>query len=320
MSLNVVKPGIMDTIQDMGRAGSAHLGIPLSGAADKAALAVGNLVLGNCADTASIECHWPAPVLRLEAPALLALTGADFGATADGIPIQQNRAILLPGNAEIRFVRRHSGARAYLCVRGGFLFPEILGSRSTHVVSATGGFAGRKLATGDNIQFDTGLQQPGPALHASTHGLYPVNHLIRFTPGPEYDRLSENARNDLEYENWKIAVNSNRMGCELSGPLLSLKNNEEMVSSAVIPGTIQLPAGGKPFILLPDCQTTGGYPRIAQIIGADLPAVAQLSPGDSFRLVRVTREEALLAGYMHRLHLRRLAQGVLWHNSNQTGT
>lgn len=320
MSLKVVKPGIMDTIQDVGRPGSAHLGIPLSGAADKAALAVGNLVLGNCADTAAVECHWPAPVLRLEAPALLALTGADFGATADGIPVQQNRTIFLPGNTEIRFVRRHSGARAYLCVRGGFMAPEILGSRSTHVVSATGGFAGRKLATGDTIQFDTGLQQPGAVLHASTHGLYPVNRLIRFTPGPEYDRLSGSARNDLERETWKTGVSSDRMGCELTGPILLLANKEEMVSSAVVPGTIQLPAGGKPLILLSDCQTTGGYPRIGQIIEADLPAVAQLSPGDTFRLVSVTREDALLAGYRHRLHLRRLAQGVLWHNSNQTGT
>lgn len=320
MSLKVVKPGIMDTIQDMGRPGSAHLGIPLSGAADKAALAVGNLVLGNCADTAAVECHWPAPVLRLEAPALLALTGADFGATADGIPVQQNRTIFLPGNTEIRFVRRHSGARAYLCVRGGFLVPEILGSRSTHVVSATGGFAGRKLAPGDTFQFDTGLQQPGAALHASTHGLYPVNRLIRFTPGPEYDRLSGSARNDLERETWKTGVSSDRMGCELTGPILLLANKEEMVSSGVVPGTIQLPAGGKPLILLSDCQTTGGYPRIGQIIEADLPAVAQLSPGDTFRLVSVTREDALLAGYRHRLHLRRLAQGILWHNSNQTGT
>lgn len=320
MSLKVVKPGIMDTVQDMGRPGSAHLGIPLSGATDKIALAVGNLVLGNCAVAAAIECHWPAPVLRLEAPALLALTGADFGATADGIPIQQNRAIFLPANTEIRFVRRYAGARAYLCVRGGFLVPELLGSRSTHVVSATGGLAGKKLATGDNIQFDTGLQQTGPALHASTHGLYPVNHLIRFTPGPEYDRLSGSARNDLERETWKTAVRSDRMGCELTGPILLLANREEMVSSAVVPGTIQLPAGGKPLILLSDCQTTGGYPRVGQIIEADLPAVAQLSPGDTFRLVRVTREEALLAGRRLRLHLRRLAQGVLWHNSNHTGT
>ena len=320
MSLKVVKPGIMDTIQDMGRPGSAHLGIPLSGAADKAALAVGNLVLGNYADTAAVECHWPAPVLRLEAPALLALTGADFGATVDGIPVQQNRTIFLPGNTVIRFVRRYSGARAYLCVRGGFLVSKILGSRSTHVVSATGGFAGRKLATGDTIQFDTGLQQPGPALHASTHGLYPVNRLIRFTPGPEYDRLSGSARNDLERETWKTGVSSDRMGCELTGPILLLANKEEMVSSAVVPGTIQLPAGGKPLILLSDCQTTGGYPRVGQIIEADLPAVAQLSPGDTFRLVSVTREDALLAGYRHRLHLRRLAQGILWHNSNQTGT
>ena len=319
MSLIVLKPGIMDTIQDTGRTGNAHLGIPLSGASDQAALAVGNLLAGNHPGAAAMELHWPAPVLHLEAPALIALSGADFNATANGVPVQLNQAIFLPGNAEIRFVRRTRGARAYLCVRGGFQVPQVLGSSSTHVISVTGGFSGRKLGTGDRISFDEALQSPANTPVASVTGLYPHDNTIRFTTGPEYDWLSENTRNDLEYENWKIAVNSDRMGCELSGPLLSLKNNEEMVSSAVIPGTIQLPAGGKPFILLPDCQTTGGYPRIAQIIGADLPAVAQLSPGDTFRLVRVTREEALLAGYMHRLHLRRMAQGILWHNNQQTG-
>ena len=317
MRLTVLKSGIMDTIQDTGRTGNAHLGIPLSGATDKTALAVGNIVLDNYTDAAAIECHWPAPIFRLEAPALIALTGANFSATAGGVPLPLNKAIFIPGSTEIRFIRRISGARAYLCVRGGF---RGLQGTDTHEIPTSGDLLGRKLVAGDRLLFDELLQLPGNFPMASVHGLYPGDNTIRFMPGPEYNWLSENARIDLERADWTVGVNSNRMGCELTGPLLSQANREEMVSSAVVPGTVQLPAGGQPFILLPDCQTTGGYPRVAQIIGADLPAVAQMSPGDTFRLVSVTREVALQAGYMHRLYLRRLAQGVLWHNSNHTKT
>lgn len=318
MSLLVLKPGIMDTIQDAGRTGGAHLGIPVSGAADAAALAVGNALAGNHPDTAVIEMHWPAPVLLLESPAYIALSGADFGATAHGVPVKPNSSIYLSGGTELRFSRRVSGARAYLCVRGGFLTPEAAGSCSTHLLSGTGGLDGRQLLSGDKIYFDSGLQYAFPGLHASVGGLYPSSGIIRFTAGPEYDWLSQSSRVLLENSQWKTGFRSDRMGFELTGPEICTENRGEMVSSAVVPGTIQLPAGGKPFILLPDCQTTGGYPRIGQIISADLPAVARLSPGDQFRLVCVSREEALSNGYRHRLHLRRLQQGCLWQLKKQT--
>lgn len=313
MSLIVVKSGIMDTIQDAGRPGNAHLGVPVAGAADRAAFSVGNLLVGNQTDTAAIEIHWPAPVFLLDSPAFIALCGADFGATANGIPLKPNAAKYLSGQTEIRFGSRVSGARAYLCVRGGFQVPRVAGSCSTHLLSGTGGYDGRKLQSGDRIQFDITLQEPLVELQARIAGLYPPDNTIRFIPGPEYTSLHDHDMQALERENWQIGLRSDRMGCELSGPLLALKKTGEMVSSAVVPGTIQLPPGGKPFVLLNDCQTTGGYPRIGQIVEADLSAVARLYPGETFRLVKVNREEALLAGYLHRLYLRRLAQGCRWH-------
>lgn len=316
----MLKPGLLDSIQDRGRLGYAHLGINPSGAMDLAALTVANLLTGNDSGEAVLEMHFPAPALRFESDALLALVGADFDARLNGLPVPVHTPVLVAGGSVLEFQKPVSGARCYLAVAGGFDLIPWLGSCSTHLAVQAGGFKGRALQAGDVLPFCrkadlTSVLQGKSSLvlpwRANVAGLYSSGEALRFCPGPEYDFLSSESKKWLETARWKIARQSDRMGYRTEGLALNLTEPLELVSAAVVPGTLQLLPNGHFIILMADSQTTGGYPRIGHIIGADLPKLAQMGAGVAFALERVSLETAMEALYRQAEWLQRLAWGCV---------
>jgi len=311
VSVLVVKAGLLDTVQDAGRWGHAHQGIHAAGAVDPVALRVANLLIGNPADTAAIEMHFPAPHLRLEQAALFALSGADFEAVLNGQAIPVGTPVQAAAGSTLLFRRQTRGMRAYFGVQGGFALEPWLGSCSTDLSAGIGGLYGRALQAGDCLPFRQTL--PTMPLYttiapwrANVSGLYPTDSVFRFLPGPEYDLLDAAARARLETSEWHLSRHNNRMACAVEGPALHLREPVELVSSVVLPGTVQLLPNGTLLLLLADCPTTGGYPRVAQIAAADLPGLAQHRPGAGFCLRKTHLEVAAEASKQQRQLLQRL--------------
>lgn len=316
MSLLVLKAGVLDTVQDGGRFGLAHLGIAPAGAMDAVAFTLANALVANRPTEAVLEMHFPAPVLRFEATAMVALAGADFDAQLAGVPVPMDTPVVAMSGAELVFRRPKTGARCYLSVLGGFDLEPWLGSCSTDLAAQAGGWQGRALQTGDRLPLrqpeKEALQRMGDNCRVlpwgvRPTGVYAADRRVRFLPGPEYPYLGVESRQLLETARWPIAPNSNRMGYRTNGPLLALNDALEMVSTAVTPGTVQLLPDGHFVVLMAGCQTTGGYPRIAQIITADLPRLAQMRAGERFLLEKVDLEKAVEALYSQENWLRRVA-------------
>lgn len=316
MSLQILKPGLLDTIQDEGRYGYSHLGINHSGAMDRVGLAIANYLVGNSAEEAVLEIHFPAPEIRLDTPVLLALAGANFSAEVDGVSLPLHTPVLLQAGVSIKFQKRLSGTRCYLAVGGGFVLEHWLGSCSTNLATGAGGWKGRALRAGDVLALrqntfgaQLGSDEKMRCLpwSANVSDFYPANQPIRFCPGPEYAWLDIESQTNLEKTDWQITAQSNRMGYRLKGAGLQQQHTTELVSSAVTPGTIQLLPNGQPIILMTDSQTTGGYPRIGQVIQADLPQLAQLGAGQSFPLQAVSLD-AVFAALQEQMQLLRRVQ------------
>ncbi len=304
MSLVVRQPGIQTTVQDLGRPAWQHIGVPVGGAMDTQAHTIANLLVGNEPNAAALDCAFGALALQFEAPALVALAGRDITASLDGRPIPAWHAFrALPGTLLVL----HSGCRTTIAVAGGFDVPEVLDSRGTSLRSAFGGWQGRALRKEDRLPI--GAARPlGQRIAAhldtrhrivadwsaspSVRPAYVAHPVVRFIPGPELALLTDTSREALFRDSFGIAHESDRMGYRLTGSPLALTAHREMLSSGVTAGTIQLPPGGAPIVLMADRQTTGGYPRLGEVIAVDLPLVAQLRPGDTVRFVAVSLELA----------------------------
>ncbi|MCK6691380.1 MAG: biotin-dependent carboxyltransferase family protein [Thermoanaerobaculia bacterium] len=319
MSLLVLKPGLLDTIQDRGRFGYAHLGINPTGVMDISAMSVSNLLVGNKPDEAVLEMHFPAPRLRFESAALFALTGADFDARLDGQVVPVHTPVVAAAGTALEFRKPLSGARCYLSVSGGFEMESWLGSRSTNLAVQAGGFHGRALQTDDVLPFrratDYGDILKGKKIivfpwKADVRGLYPGDETLRFFPGAEYEWLTPGSKERLVTTHWKITPHSDRMGYRIEGPALDRNEAVELVSSAVVPGTIQLLPNGQFIILMADSQTTGGYPRIGHVIGADMPGLAQMRVGEVLRLQQVDLQAAEAAKAVQIQGLLRMRWGI----------
>jgi antagonist of KipI len=280
ISIAIKKQGVMDTLQDRGRYGYQHLGIPPGGAMDRLAFRLTNALVGNAEETAALEMHFPAPEIEIAATQLLALGGADFGAELNGIRLPLFQPLLIKAGSLIRFTRKISGSRLYLAVQGGWITDNWLGSESTLLVAGKGGMSGRALRKGD-------------ILNRKEISLYQESGTT--------DRFEM-----LPWQAFRILPESNRMGYRLSGPELFPKKQETMLSSGVTRGSIQLLPDRQLILLMADHQTTGGYPVVGHVCRADLPRLAQLSPGASvsFRLVEQQEAEALYI--RHENHLQQL--------------
>jgi len=294
MGLIIKKPGILTTIQDLGRTGAQKFGLNPAGVMDRAAARTLNVLLGNAESDAVLEMHFPACVIEFETDVMIAIGGADFGAQLNGEPLRNWSSMLAEKGATLSFAKRSSGNRAYVAVSGGLNVPEWRGSRSTNLVAGLGGMDGRKLSAGDVIQCE---ESPGYADRIFTvgHSLIPRYSrfpTVRIVTGSEFEYLSDESERTFLSEGFTLTNDCNRMGYRLSGKLIHLLHPLDMVSTAVSFGTIQLLPDGQLIILMADHQTSGGYPRIGSVISADLPLVAQCGPGDGVSFQMVTIDEA----------------------------
>lgn len=316
MSFSIIKPGILDTIQDLGRTGYGSWGINPGGVMDRYAAQVANLLVGNCGHEAVMEVHFPGPQILFEQNTLIAITGADFSPTVNDEKIPTWQPIVVRKNTVLQFPSLTKGGRCYISVHGGYCADKWLNSYSTHLKAAIGGWQGRALKKGDELPFKentvyfAGLLKEESNFEilpwrVNAEKVYRFPHEIGFIPGHEWDRLSSSAQNNFLENNFLIHPSSDRMGYQLKGAPLALEQSIELVSSAVSFGTVQLLPNGQLIVLMADHQTTGGYPRVAHVISAHLPKLAQLRPSDSvqFRRMDTTAAEDLLLAQQKELHI-----------------
>ncbi|PYF74002.1 5-oxoprolinase subunit C family protein [Pedobacter nutrimenti] len=286
MGIRVIKPGLLSSIQDLGRYGYQKSGMAVSGAMDGLALQIGNLLLGNAKETAGLECTLLGPVLVFEKDQLIALTGGDLSAQIDGLAVPMWKPLYVHRGAVLSFGKAVKGCRTYLCVYGGFNLPEVLSSASTYLKAGIGGWKGRALKRDDLIPFKRLYTKSLKKFNwSSVPGIYPdlQSNRIRVLEGPEFKSFTRKSRSDFFEQSFSLSTQADRMGHYLDGPLLYRDQNGELLSAAVSFGTVQVPPQGKPIVLMADHQTTGGYPRIAQVITADLTCMAQMQAGHQIR-------------------------------------
>ncbi len=298
MSLTITQAGILDTLQDTGRLGSRHLGVNPGGAMDKMALKTANVLVGNNLNEAGIELHFPAAAFLFTEAAIIAISGADFFPTINGFAIPLLRPIAVHKNAVLKFAHRRNGGRAYLSLHGGFAIQEWMGSKSTHIKLQQGGLKGRALQKNDTIAFHKKIQflEDVPAIKELPWKVRPYDNsddpVIHVIQGPEWHWLTNEAQQQLLQGDFAIDIRSDRMGYQLAADPLQKNTQEELVSSGVEFGTLQLLPNGQLIILMADHQTTGGYPRIAQVISTHHSRLAQMMPGQKMRFQLVTHKEA----------------------------
>ena len=278
-SFEVVRPGPLTTVQDLGRPGHAHLGVPRSGAADRSSLKLANRLVGNDEGAAGLECTLAGPALRFEAAAVVAVTGAQAPVSVDGESFEVNAAIDVPAGGVLDVGAATAGLRAYIAVRGGVGAEPVLGSRSRDTLS---GLGPETLAQGDTLAFGD-PQGPRPAIGVAPVASPATVTTLRITPGPRADWFGPEAHELLVTAEWEVANESNRSGARLNGPPLPRLREGELLSEGLVEGAIQVRHSGLPMIMLADHPTTGGYPVIAVVVGEDISAVAQARPGQKVR-------------------------------------
>jgi antagonist of KipI len=318
--IEVQAPGLLTTVQDLGREGFGPMGVSPSGAADAISLRLGNRLVGNAEGAAGLEMTLLGGTFGFPDGAELALSGSDFGATLDAKPAEMWTALEAKPGQVLRMGPTRSGARCYLCVRGGIEVKRFLGSASTHILSGLGGCEGRALRKGDVLSIGLAngeaarlgrraLQEKkkGASLTRGTLGAKPPRirrlapramekmqpgRVLRVTVGPQSDWFPESAQKIFYESTYRVAEESNRMGIRLLGAAIPAPAGGEMISEGVALGAIQVPEGGLPIILFAEQQTTGGYPKIANVISADFHSLGQLRPRDEIRFERVDWETA----------------------------
>lgn len=294
-TIQVLAPGLQTTVQDLGRDGFGPLGVSPSGAADSVSLRLGNRLVGNHERAAALEMMLLGGTFLFPAGAAIALTGSDFGATLESARLEVGTSVEVRPGQTLRMGPTNSGARCYLCVHGGIAVESFLGGASTHILSGLGGFAGRPLRKGDVVQIGSAtatvpFRKRALAPHAS-HRLS-GRKTLRVTPGPQADWFPESSLRSFLGASYRVGEQSNRMGLRLEGAAVAQRELSSMITEGVSLGAIQVPAGGSPIILFVEQQTTGGYPKIANVIAADLHRIGQLRPRDDITFAQVTFEQA----------------------------
>ncbi|MBP7377145.1 MAG: biotin-dependent carboxyltransferase family protein [Pyrinomonadaceae bacterium] len=309
MSILIRKPGILSTVQDLGRICYRSLGINRNGVMDRSAARLINILLNNGENAAVIEMHFPAAEILFERECLFALGGADFASHLDGHRVGNWRIHRAGEGSILTFQNKVQGERTYLAIEAGFHVQDWLGSASTNLSATVGGCCGRKLARNDRIELFSVCESRGrlfnQQLSTSLIPRYSRLPTVRVVKGGEYEMLKSKSRSLLESSVFQISNNSNRMGYRLIGEPMVLTAPTEILSSAVNFGTIQLFPDGQLIVLMADHQTTGGYPRIANVIEYDLPLLAQIGASDkvAFHLIDIADAERIAAAFQHDLEL-----------------
>jgi len=296
-ALKVVRPGLFDTLQDLGRIGYMALGMPTAGAMDRVALTLANALCGNPANTAGLEIGVMGPDLLVEADSVrVALVGPLSASLIDGPdgppkPIDSDRTHLLKRGQVLRVGMVEGSSTAYLAVAGGFSLHPFMGSLSTYARAGVGGYQGRKLAAGDSLPLARDQAPPGDEKkfgHPFDYGSGPV----RVIWGPQDDYFSSKGRRTFVEADYRVSKEADRMGIRFEGPTIEHSKGADIISDGIGPGAIQVPGAGLPIVLLGDRQTVGGYSKIATVASVDLPRLGRLLPGQVIRFAPVTVEEA----------------------------
>lgn len=319
--IDILRAGLLTSVQDLGRRGYRHLGIGLCGALDPLALSIANRLVGNEPGAAGLEITMGPCSLRFTCDTRVALSGADCHADLQGTPVAAWWSFPVKSGQVLTLRTARLGMRAYVAVAGGIAVPDALGSRSTDLIAGFGGHKGRALRDGDRLP--TGTPAPGTNLSAPAFGVKPpvwrVNPqttVIRVMPGPEYDDFTVASHHTFWNADWTVTPNSNRMGYRLAGPELQRKKNRshDLLSHGVVPGVIQVPPSGQPIVLLADAQTTGGYPKIGTAIGADIWKLAQVRLGASLRFAYCSLDQAHQALHETTRYAAQIEQALVWHH------
>jgi antagonist of KipI len=326
MSIRVVRPGLLTTVQDAGRHGLQHLGLCPGGAMDEVALALANALVGNPPGEAALEITVIGPELHFEEDTLVAVCGAEFQGS-----FPHNRPVLVPAGSRYSVGRAVRGARAYVAVAGGFDVEPVLGSRSTYLPGGFGGLEGRALRHGDvlplqeqvvELSLERFKRLKNVSMKSVKWSAPPLTlpdrepvliHVVDGQHLASFDAVSQRAFLDAV---WRVAPDSNRMGFRLQGPPIArvadAGEGGEILSGPTCLGSVQVPAGGAPIALMADHQTTGGYPRIAEVASADVPRLAQLAPGGKVHFARCTLETAAELRQHLQERLETALRGIAW--------
>ena len=291
--LRVKKPGLLTTVQDLGRPNAIAAGVPPGGAMDRFAHRAANLLVANDETAATLECTLNGPELVALEPCLVAVTGADFDPRVNGEPQPTWTGIFLSQGDELSFAARRHGGRAYIAVAGGIAADKWLGSMSTYLIAKRGGMHGRQLLAGDVISAATEAYAPAiSGRHLAPDQRPDYNdHTLHVIAGPHMRRLGAEGRKTLFSSEFKVSRDADRMGYRLEGPSLDA-SGEELLSFGLAAGALQVPRSGQPILLMADHQTAGGYPVVATVASAAMPVAAQLLPGDTLTFAEVSLESA----------------------------
>jgi len=314
--ITVVKPGLLTTIQDLGRYGYQRFGVLVNGVMDAYSHRITNLLVGNSESTPTLEVTLIGPHLRFEADTIIAIGGADLTPSIDGIPIQLWRPYTIRRGQNLIFGANKSGCRAYIAVAGGWIVPSVMNSTSTYLRCKLGGFCGRPLQKGDQLKYNSpaGLSNIERNWTLSDELLprFHDNTVIQVMKGRQFEMFSKDSQYQIFSQAFEVTSHSDRMGYRLKGPQLKWLQTSELLSEAVSFGTIQVPANGNPIILLADRQTTGGYPKIAQIASVDFPKIAQIKPGDKITFKEISHDEAQLQFLEIEKKIHYVKQGIIF--------
>jgi antagonist of KipI len=313
--ITVIKAGPLASVQDQGRPGFRSFGMPVAGAMDRYALACANLLVGNDPGAAALELTLLGGTWRFEAEALAALAGADLQGRLDGTPVGCWSSFRARAGSLLVLGAAVTGVRGYLAVRGGIAVPPVLGSRSTYVRARVGGLEGRPLAAGDHLPVGRARgRAPAPlALPPEDVPRSGGDATLRVLLGPQDDRFTAEGIATFLSSGYRVTPQNDRMGYRLEGPPIAMRGASDIITDPLVPGAIQVPGSGQPIIMAADAQTTGGYAKIATVIGPDLRLLAQARAGDLVRFRRTAQAGAVQAVREERAGLAALARRVAGH-------
>lgn len=313
MMIRVLRGGLLTSLQDLGRFGYQQFGVVVGGAMDGYSHRVANLLVGNPQTEATLEMTLLGPTLEFQSDAVISICGGDLNPTVASQPVPQWKTVYVKKGCVIEFSRAQSGCRAYLAVAGGFDVPVVMDSQSTYLRAGFGGYQGRRLLDGDELPIRRNRNSSLPSnvpqslsnrirgsrfvsepwsVHWDARSRLDTAAPIRVLRGREFDQFTAESRERLFRHAFVVSSQSDRMGYRLEGQSLGFTAYPEMISEGVTVGTLQVPPDGRPILLMADRQTTGGYPRIAQVVTVDISALAQVKPGDSLRFREVSLAEA----------------------------
>lgn len=301
MSVKVIIPGALTTVQDAGRFGYQNAGIQTSGVMDHKAYEQANALVGNTKGQAVLEATLYGGMMEITEDTVAAVTGADMDPKVNGAPCGMNRPFLLKAGDTLSLDMVKTGCRTYIAFAGGIDVPVVMGSRSTNMKCQMGGYEGRPLKSGDVLPIGT----PESSYEDVRNRSFPREEYsslieVRVIEGPQQEYFTENGKRTFYQETYTISDQSDRMGYRMDGPEIESKSGTDIISDGIAFGSVQVPASGKPIVLLADRQTTGGYAKIATVCSFDIPRLVQGKPGDQVRFVKISLEEAQKINENHR--------------------